>query len=177
MKIFSLIIISALLIVKSFGAQINDDEIKNRPYFQLQRIHLDFTSAIYINDISLSSDFEIYKTHIQTFGLQPGYSYLLAGDAAETEYGSPFQDINLLAYTSIGYDKPITTQLLIGYNYRISSKSYAKEYPVSGLKYGISFNFNLNKYFKIYVKYSAFSSSANYGKSAVGLGISIGWSK
>jgi hypothetical protein len=177
MKIYSLIIIIALLSFKSFGAQINDDEIKNRPYFQLQSIHLDVTSAIFINDISLSSDFEIYKTHIQTFGLQPGYSYLLAGDAAETEYGSPFQDINLLAYSSFGYDKPITTQLFIGFAYRISGESYAKEYPVSGLKYGVSFNLNLNKYFKFYVKYSAFSSSANYGKSAVGLGISFGWSR
>ncbi len=177
MKIYSLVIISALLSFKSFGIQKYNDDIKNRPYFQLQGIHLDITSAIFIMDFSISSDFEIYKTHIQTFGLQPGYSYLIAGDASATEYGSPFQDINLLAYSSIGYDKPITTQLLIGYAYRISSKSYAKEYPVSGLKYGISFIFNLNKYFKIYVKYSALSSSASYGMSAVGLGFSFGWSR
>ena len=177
MKISSLIIISALLSFKSFGMQKNDDEIKNKPYFQLQSIHLDVTSAIYINDFSISSDLEIYKTHLQSFGLQPGYSYLIAGDATETEYGSPFQDINLLAYTSIGYNKPILTQLFVGYTYRISSESLAKEYPVSGLKYGISFNLNLNKYFKIYVKYSAFSSSANYSMSAVGLGFSFGWSR
>jgi hypothetical protein len=60
---------SALLSFKSFGAQINDDEIKNRRYFQLQSIHLDVTSAIFLNDISISTDFEIYKTHIQIFGL------------------------------------------------------------------------------------------------------------
>lgn len=177
MRIYSLIIIIVLLSYKSFGMQQNNGEIKNKPYFQLQSIHLDITSAIFINDFSISSDLEIYKTHLQTFGLQLGYSYLLAGDPGGTEYGSPFQDINLLAYSSIGYDKFITTQLLIGYTYRISSKSYAKEYPVGGLKYGVSFNFNIHQNFKIYLKYSAFSSSANYGKSAVGLGISFGWSK
>jgi len=177
MKIYGLIIISTLLSFKSFGMQKNNDEIKNKPYFQLQSIHLDVTSAIFINDFSISSDLEIYKTHLQTFGIQPGYSYLIGGDAAETEYGSPFHDLNLLAYTSIGYDQFITTQLLIGYTYRISSNSYAKEYPVGGLKYGVGLNFNLHQNLKIYVKYSAFSSSANYDMSAVGLGISFGWSR
>ena len=177
MKIYSLIIISALLSFKLFGIQKNDDEMKNKPYFQLQSIHLDVTTTIFINDFSISSDLEIYKTHLQTFGLQPGYSYFLAGDVGGTEYGSPFHDINLLAYSLIGYDKFITTQLIVGYTYRISGESYAKEYPVGGLKYGVSFNLNWNKYFRIYVKYSAFSSSVNYGKSAVGLGISFGWSR
>jgi hypothetical protein len=177
MKIFKSISIIIIYGSVCFGVQKIESDTLNKPYFQLQSIHLDVTSAIFIMDFSLSSDLEIYKTRLQTFGIQPGYSYLIAGDAAETEFGSPFQDINLLAYSSIGYDNFITTQLLIGYTYRISSRSYPEEYPVSGLKYGVNLIFNLNKYFKIYVKYSAFSSSANYGMSAVGLGISFGWSR
>lgn len=177
MKIYDLITISALLCFNSFGIQKTNDEIKDKPYIQLQSIHLDVTSAIFIMDFSLSSDLEIYKTHLQTFGIQPGYSYLIAGSFGGSEYGSPFHDINLLVYTSIGYNQFFTTQLLIGYTYRISSNSYAKEYPVGGLKYGISLIFNVHQNLKIYVKYSAFSSSANYDMSAVGLGISFGWSR
>ncbi len=177
MKIFSVILILVVLHFESFGFQENKDESSNKPYFQLQSIHLDITSLIFINDFSISSNLEIYKTYLQTFGIQTGYSYFLAGGVGGSEYGSPFQDINLLAYSSIGYDKLITTQLIIGYTYRMSSESYAKEYPIGGLKYGISFNLNLDKNFKVYVKYSAFSSSANFGMSAIGLGLSVGWSK
>jgi len=177
MKIFKSISIIIIYGSVCYGIQKIESDTLNKPYFQLQSIHLDVTSAIFIMDFSLSSDLEIYKTRLQTFGIQPGYSYLIAGSIGGTEYGSPFHDINLLAYTSIGYDQFITTQLLIGYTYRISSNSYAKAYPVGGLKYGVSLNFNLHQNFKIYVKYSAFSSSANYDMSAVGLGISFGWSR
>jgi len=177
MKNFILSLVLVVLSFYTYGFSQNEKDSSNKPYFQLQSIHLDITSLIFINDFSISSDFEIYKTYLQSFGIQTGYSYFLAGSVGGSEYGSPFQDINLLAYSSIGYDKLITTQLIIGYTYRMSSKSYAEEYPVSGLKYGVCFNLNLDKNFKIYIKYSAFSSSANFGMSAIGLGLSMGWSK
>ena len=157
-------------------AQENNTSNFNKPSFQLQSIHFDITSLIYIIDLSISSDFDIYKTNLQSFGVQTGYSFFAAGSPGGSNNDSPFHDINLLAYSSIGYDKPITTQLILGYTYRISSKS-TKEYPVSGLKLGISFNLNLSKYFKIYIKYSVLSNSTDFGMSAVGLGLSIGWSR
>ena len=177
MKTFSVILIAVVLIFDSYGFQENKDESSNKPYFQLQSIHLDATSLIFILDLSISSDFEIYKTDVQNFGIQAGYSYLLAGSVGGSEYGSPFNDLNLLAYTSIGYDKLITSQVILGYTYRMSSKSYAEEYPVGGLKAGISFILNLNKSIKLYVKYSGVLNSADFGMSAVGLGLSLGWSK
>ena len=177
MKIFRVIIIVVVLFLDSFGFQENKDESPNKPYFQLQSIHFDVTSLIYVLDLSISSDFEIYKTNVQNFGIQVGYSYLLAGGVGGSEYGSPFNDLNLLAYTSIGYDKLITSQVIVGYTYRMSSKSYAEEYPVGGLKAGISFILNLDKSIKFYVKYSGVFSSADSGISAVGLGLSLGWSR
>jgi hypothetical protein len=138
---------------------------------------LDITSLIFINDFTISSDFEIYKTDLQNFGIQAGYSHLLAGSVGGSEYGSPFNDLNLLAYTSIGYDKLITSQVILGYTYRMSSKSYAEEYPFGGLKAGISFILNLDKSIKLYVKYSGIFNSTDFGTSAVGLGLSIGWSR
>lgn len=177
MKNFILSLVLVVLSFNSYGFSQNENDSSNKPYFQLQSIHLDFTSLIFINDISISSDFEIYKTYLQSFGIQTGYSYFQAGSVGGSEYGSPFQDINILAYSSIGYDKLITTQLIIGYTYRISSISYFEEYPVGGIKYGVSFNLNLDKSIKIYIKYSAFSSYANFGMSAIGLGLSVGWAK
>ena len=160
----------------SYGQE-NKTSNSKKPSFQVQSIHLDITSLIYINDLSISSDFEIYKTDLQSFGIQTGYSLFAAGSPGGSHNGSPFHDINLLAYSSIGYDKPITTQLILGYTYRMSSKSNAEEYPISGLKYGISFNLNLGKYFKIYIKYSALLNSADFGMSAIGLGLSVGWER
>jgi hypothetical protein len=177
MKFLSAILFVIVLISESFGFQENRDESSQEPYFQLQSIHLDATSLIYILDLSLSSDFEIYKTDVQSFGIQAGYSYLIAGNVGGSEYGSPFNDLNLLAYTSIGYNKLITSQVILGYAYRMSSKSYAVEYPVGGLKAGISFILNLDKSIKFYVKYSGVFNSADFGMSAVGLGLSIGWSR
>ena len=177
MKIFTLILVFNTLISTSFGFQEKDLSDSSKAYFQLQSIHFDFTSAIFIMDLSITSDFEIYKTKIQTFGIQGGFSRLYAGDVGGSEYGSPFQDINLLAYSSIGYNKIITMQFIFGYSYRMSSESSAKEYPVSGIKAGISFLLNINKYIKIYFKYSKLYNSTNYGMSAVGLGLSFGWAR
>lgn len=177
MKIFTLIFVFNILINTSFGFQENEISDSSKAYFHLQSIHFDFTSAIFINDLSISSDFEIYKTKIQTIGIQGGFSRSYAGDVGGSEYGSPFHDINLLGYTSIGYNKVITTQLLLGYTYRMSSESYAKEYPVGGLKAGISFMLNFNKYLRLYFKYSRFYNSTNFGMSAVGLGFSFGWAR
>ena len=177
MKIFKSISIIIIYGSVCFGVQKIESDTLNKPYFQLQSIHLDITSLIYINDFSLSSDFEIYKTSLQNFGVRVGYSYLLAGNVGGEDYGSPFQDINLLAFTSIGYNKLITTQLIIGYALRISSEENVEEYPVSGLKYGVNFILNLDKYFNISVRYNALLSSAESGMSAVGLGISIGWAR
>ena len=177
MKYFSPILISIVLCSNSFGFQEKKITDSNKPYFQIQSIHFDITSLIYILDLSISSDFEIYKTNAQNFGIQVGYSYLLAGGVGGSEDGSPFNDLNLLTYTSIGYDKPITSQVILGYTYRMSSNSYTEEYPVGGLKAGISFILNLNKSIKLYVKYSGVLSSADFGMSAVGLGLSVGWSR
>ena len=177
MKNFILSLALVVLSFYSYGFSQNENDSSNKPYFQLQSIHLDITSLIFINDFSISSDFEIYRTYLQSFGIQTGYSYLQAGSVGGSKYGSPFNDLNLLAYTSIGYDKLITTQLIIGYTYRISSKSYVEEYPVGGLKAGISFILNLNKSIKLYVKYSGVLNSADFGMSAVGLGLSVGWVK
>jgi hypothetical protein len=176
MKNFILSLALVVLSFHSYGFSQNENDSSNKPYFELQSIHLDITSLIFINDFAISSDFEIYKTNVQNFGIQAGYSYLLAGSVGGSEYGSPFNDLNLLAYTSIGYDKLITSQVILGYTYRISSKSYAEEYPVGGLKAGISFILNLDKSIKLYVKYSGILNSAE-GMSAVGLGLSIGWSR
>jgi hypothetical protein len=147
------------------------------PYFHIQRVHLDITSALFINDITLSSDFEIFKTHIQSFGIQTGYSYMTDGDFGGTKFGSPFQDYNLLGYTSIGYDKIITTQLLLGYSYRISGNAYAKDYPETGLKYGADFIFNISKFIKLNLKLIGVSNSTDYKTSSVGLGVSFGWER
>lgn len=177
MKTFSVILIAVVLIFDSYGFQENKDESSNKPYFQLQSIHFDATSLIFILDLSISSDFEIYKTNLQSFGIQAGYSHLLAGGVGGSEYGSPFNDLNLLAYTSIGYDKLITSQVILGYTYRMSSNSSAEEYPVGGLKAGIGIILNFNKSVKLYVKYSGVFDSTDFGMSAVGLGLSFGWSR
>ena len=177
MRIFRVILIVVVLIVDSLGFQENKDESSNKPYFQVQSIHLDVTSLIFILDLSISSDFEIYKTKLQNFGIQAGYSYLLAGNVGGSEYGSPFNDLNLVAYSSIGYDKLITSQVIVGYTYRISSESDTEKYPVGGLKAGISFILNLNESIKLYAKYSGVFNSTDFAASAVGLGLSIGWSR
>jgi len=176
MKIFTLIIIFMFLYNNSFSQE-NKKTVSDKPYFQLESIHFDITSLIYLIDLSISSDFEIYKTDLQSFGVQTGYSFLVYGSPGGSNNDSPFHDVNLLAYSSIGYSAPITTQLIIGYTYRISSKSVVDEYPVSGLKLGISFNLNLGKYFRIYLKYSGLLDTTKSGMSAVGLGLSVGWAR
>ena len=176
MKISNLILIMALCF-NSFGYSSNESDTTSRLGFNLQSIHGDFTSLIYVNDLSISADFEFYKTYLQRFGIQLGYSYLSAGGVGGSEYGSPFNDLNALFYTSIGYDKLITSQLSIGYTYRMSSKSYVEEYPAGGLKAGISFILNLSKAIKLYARYSGVLNSTNFGASAIGLGLSIGWAK
>jgi hypothetical protein len=149
----------------------------NSLYFQVQRVHCDITSTFFVNDITFSSDCEIYRTSLQSFGIQVGYSYLTAGDFGGSKYGSPFQDYNFLGYTSIGYDKIITTQLLLGYSYRISGNTYAKEYPVGGLKYGADFIFNISKSIKLNLKLIGVSNSTDYHTSSAGLGVSFGWER
>jgi hypothetical protein len=176
-EIFKLFLIIIIFGSVCYGVQKTESDSSNKAYLHFQSIHLDITSLIYVNDFSLSSDFEIYRTTLQNFGFQIGFNYLIAGSVGGSDYDSPYQDINLLAYTFIGHNKIITTQLLIGYALRISSEEYAEEYPVSGLKYGVNFILNLDKYFKVCVKYNALLSSADFGLSAVGLGVSIGWSR
>ena|SRR5690606_37455190 len=176
MRINNLILIITICF-SSFVYSSNEKDISSKFGFHLQSIHGDFTSLIFINDLSLSADFEFYKTYLQRFGVQFGYSYLTAGGVGGSEYGSPFNDLNGLIYTSIGYDKLITSQLFIGYSYRMSSKSYIEEYPVGGLKAGVSFILNISDSVKLYAKYSGILNSTSFGGSAVGLGLSIGWSK
>ena len=177
MRIFTLLFVFNILINTSYGFQEKEISDSSKAYFQLQSIHFDFTSAIFINDLSISSDFEIYKTKIQTFGIQGGFNRLYAGDVGGSKPSSPVNDFNLLAYSSIGYDKIITMQLMLGYTYRISDESYVKEYPVGGIKAGISFMLNFNKYLRLYFKYSRFYNSTDFGMSAVGLGFSFGWTR
>ncbi len=176
MKFLFFLLIS-LLSTHIFGGQPAQETRKPTLSFNLRSIHLDFCTAIFINDLSFSSEFEIYKAGSESFGVAASYNHFSAGEAGGTDYGSPFHDLNLLSYASIGNDVFITTQLILGYCYRISSQSYANNYPVSGVKAGVSFIFNMDKNLKPFIKFSKFFNSTDNKKSAFGLGISIGWTE
>ncbi len=175
--IYCIVITIFILSNHSFGFQKSKITDSSKFYFKFQRVHLDITSLVFINDLSLSTDFEVAKTKLQDFGIQAGYSYLTALNIEGKRYGSPFHDLNIIAYTSIGYDKSITTRLILGGAFRMSEKSSEKKYPVTGLKLGVSFLFNFSEAVKLYFRYSGIYNSTHEGISAIGLGLSIGWPK
>lgn len=172
MKIYFLTL-SFLFFFNIPSASQTDVHDTNNFYFHLQRIHLDLTSILFINDISLSSDFEITRIHSQSIGIQAGYSFLTATSFGGEVVGSPFHDINLLGYTTLGEDNFFSVQLFFGYALRLTSQINAGEYPVSGLKYGTNFQLSFNKYIRMHLKGSWFSGSEDFTLSAIGLGLSL----
>jgi len=174
-RVFSVLVLILILFNQSLALNKITDADSSSIYFQLKSIHLDFTTILIYSDVALSADFEIAKIKRNNFGIQIGYNYSFEGETGfgveKKNYDYPFHDINFLAFTSIGYDKPIIFQFLVGYAVRMSGSPVEVENSKGGLKIVGSFIFNFSKIFKMHIKYSGIF---NVGPSAFGLGFSFG---
>jgi len=141
----------------------------------LDAVYIDLTTIGIANDISIIADIEFIGDSVVSFGLQPSYSYFRA-------LSWKARDISFLTYFSLGYNFPITLKATIGFSYHMWRKSpyegMEPEEKLDGetmeIKYGIATILNISRFFKIHAKCSWIH---DIGVSAIGLGVSVGWSR
>ena len=144
---------------------------------RVRSIRLDLTTLLYINDASGLVNVEFLKMSGNSFGIEPGISLVSAGVVGGSEQGSPFRDYNLMLYSLFRMGKPTSLKFTFGYTNRTSIADNLNQYPDSQLKLGVSFYWDLLKYFGLCIRYTHPLKSSHYSASGIGVGCSFNWSQ